>query len=171
MGESRYSRELRRRQTVTDPNELFNLWRRSDYYREKREGFFLGGVTEEEKQRAFEDSYEAKVSLLDMCETEVEFRYESGQYSRRVNKAVDEYVESAEDLRKMVREGGGEEIRFADGERSKCHNELAKALEREGLVPNKKIGRTFGRLILISKGLDFFDDARRSDYERAVALL
>lgn len=158
---------------ITNPQEFVSSWHQSDQYQKAYEKFFAGknlapDVTEEEKQQVFEGADSASQSLILFARnSKRKFSYSSSEYSPQTKKAVDDYVEAAKYLIKQLNHGGRDEMMAADKHRALFHNELAKRLIKEKIVSTQKVGRAFGRLILIDLGLDSFSSASKTDEERA----
>ncbi|MDD3532161.1 MAG: hypothetical protein PHW57_02440 [Candidatus Shapirobacteria bacterium] len=164
------------RETVSDPRRLISLWKGSPQYQQAYEKFFAGkrpapDVTEAEKQYAFEGGYQASQSLIVFVqEGDYQFSYSSEEYPKPVREAVNNYVESAKFLIDQYNHGDRDDLLRADKNRAYFHNELARQLVNEEIVSTTKIGRAFGRIILIDLGLDTFSSARRTDEDRAKVL-
>ncbi len=146
---------------------LFPDFQNSPFYRKAYGVFFEGkkfadDVTEEEKIEAFENSFPAKTAFVDYIQ-QTGFVYKPESYSLQIRQAIDEYVSFAE----KTAHGGldAEEIQEADRKRTAAHHRLAKVLTGVNAVPNLRLGRTFGRILLIQFGLESFEGVRSFDEE------
>lgn len=158
---------------ISDPFEYFDKWRSSSNYGEAINKYFVGkklagDVTEDEKKEVFEESYEAKKSMLDFSKREDgQFVYDSSKYPLDVAEKMGSYIDSVRYVMKRMGEGvDRDDVKQLDGYRSFVHGEVTQALIKAGIAPNVKMGRTFARLVLISKGLDTYETAGRKDVDR-----
>jgi len=156
-------------EVITDPRELFGRFQRSTRYREAFDAFYHGkrvaeDVTHEERRRAFEDSEKAKAALVAFARTEVAFVYAREDYAPASRAAIDDYIgavrrQQGEIGARSSAGAGRETLEALDAERTRRHVELADTLVENREVPNRLMGRTLGRLILIDRGLDSVEGA------------
>lgn len=152
-----------------DPYEFISKFRDSDEYSQAYESFYLGkalssDVSESEKRSAFEADAVAADAMLRFSQHTFGLHYDPSGYPQEVSDQLSVYFSSIEDSLKGLREGWN--IEWLDSVRSQEHNASATALVTHGIVPSVKLGRTLCRILAISKNLDTYEKAKRSDIER-----
>lgn len=158
--------------STDDPQEFLSRFKGSKWYKDAFAGYYNGknlstDVTEEEKEKAFLESDVAKFALIDFASNDLSFKYNPEKYSPESRKSLQEYIDTVEDITKMIREGATQhEIVTLDGMRFLNHIAAAKQLAKDGIIPTEKVGRVIARLVLVDKGLDTIDSTREPDVKR-----
>jgi len=150
---------------ITDPAMLFAGFRQSRSYDEAYDLFYRGkvvadDVTADERRQAFEDGEAAKNALIAYATRGVAFAYRPAAYPAGSRAAIDDYIAAVRRQRDARAGGASRDAHEAlDAERTLRHVALADALVTDGAAPNRLLGRTLGRLILIGLGLDSVEGA------------
>ena len=157
---------------VDNPREFMDGFFKSKWYQNAFARFYQNKepapeVTMEEKLLVFEQSDAAKSALVDYGVYDTHFKYNPDFYPKTSQESVNTYLECVEDLIKAIRQGvGRDEREVKDTIRYQYHEEAARSLVRDRIVPTEKLGRAMARLILIDKNLDTESSARTPDLLR-----
>lgn len=148
-------------QEEENPFRFVASFRQSEEYRQSYERFFKDKklpeeIGEELKRKAFESTEAAKIALLTYCQRK-HFHYNPDCYSANAKKAIKAYMTVVENSLKSGL--SREEKEKIDWQRSALHQHLARVLIAEGIVGSVVLARTIGRLILIDRNLDTYQNA------------
>lgn len=148
----------------SDPVQFVGEFRLSLAYQRAFEQFFAGkelsnDTTEQEKIEAFERSTAAKDALIDYAEQERHFTYCPELLTHEARAKMEEYVSLVRSIH-SVPGLSRDEIEEMDRTRSLRHISIARQLVADSVVPNVLLGRVVARLVLISEGLETYNDAR-----------
>lgn len=158
--------------STESPQEFLEGFYQSSYFKDYFEKFFKdktpdSDVTEEEKRDVFLNSEKAKSAFLDYAKKEKGLKYNPIFYSQEAQEKMNNYISSVKSAIKASREGSSPgDIITLDSLRSEYHTETADQLVKDGITPSHKLGRAFARLVLISKGLETFEQAVVPDIKR-----
>jgi hypothetical protein len=154
---------------TADPVKFIHDFQESDYFKTAYDKFFAGkklasGVTKAEKDEAFFENELARDAFIHFGEKEERFNYVSTFYSPEISELINCYIDQTKDTIKLVSSGGSQDdIINYDLLRTSYHDQVAKALADAKIVPSFRIGKAMARLILISRGLETFENSRESD--------
>jgi hypothetical protein len=68
--------------------------------------------------------------------------------------------------KEMTRSNDQETILNFDDHRARCHNDLARQFQQEGIINTRNIGRCLGKEIAISLGLTLRENGLDDSFER-----
>lgn len=154
-----------------NPERFLDEFRRSSWYRDAFEDFYLGkslatDVTEKEKTEVFEFSNEVKVALVNFTHYVMGFSYNPIFYDEIIKQDIDKYLDHVQITKNSPTSLSRDELETMDLQRSIYHMRLAKSLTEGGITPNEKLGRALGKLILVEKGLETYEQAAEPDIDR-----
>ena len=120
--------------------------------------------TNKEIELIYFDLLDSRLLMADFARDDLMLVYSPDNYSDVVNGLYGEYKAIVRETRKFLDQDSRIQL---DESRSVLHNDLAKRLLHEEIVPSVQLGRAMARLWLISEGLDSFnafenDELRRS---------
>ena len=161
------TKEIHEPPIIGDPWELMAQFYESQRYKDALKSFYVGKnispeVFEKEKERVFLENGAARNALIDFGTKNVLFKYDRSKYPKRSLEALDNYVKAVKDLEKMDRgTRTREELAAMDEFRVVSHQQAAQAVVREGIAPSTACGEAMARLVLIDKGLDAPEAAKK----------
>lgn len=161
------AREIFEPPTIADPWELMAQFYESKRYKDTYEGFYKSkkinpDVSEKEKEKVFLENESARYAFTKFGTEDVLFKFDGSKYPPRSLEAIDDYIKTVRDEEEMDRGRlSKDELESLDGWRYIYHTKAAEALVKDGIVPSTAVGEGFARLILVDKGLDTPESARR----------
>lgn len=147
-----------------DPVLFMQGFRHSAAYLSAFDLFFAGkqlsaDATEHEKIEAFERSTSARNALIDYAEHSRQFSYCPDLFTAAARERMADYVSLVSQIQSR-NSPAPDEIEEMDRARTACHLKVAQQLVADRVAPNVLLGRVLARLVLISEGLESYQDAR-----------
>ena len=150
---------------MTSPINFFTAFRQSSWYHAAYTLFYQGktvaaDVTDAEKRQVFEESEAAKEALVTYAQEEGGFVYDPAAFAAESQEAIASYLAVVRRQRTPPAGASRDLLEAVDAERTQRHLHLAATLAKNGEAPDELLGRTLGRLILVTAGLDTYASAR-----------
>lgn len=151
----------------TSPVHFFTAFRHSSWYRAAYTRFCQGkpvaaDVTDAQKRRVFEESGAAAEALVTYAQEEGGFGHDPAAFTPESQEAIAGYLAVVRRQQAAPAGASRDLLEAIDAERTQRHQHLAATLVKNGEAPNEPLGRTLGRLILVSAGLGTYASARAS---------
>lgn len=146
----------------TDNAQVFlSRFLSSDIYSKEFGRYFLQkqvqeGVSEEQKQRVFENSDSGMLSLYEFFKTRCRFTYNPMRYKPELATSVKDYLQSIKELQEAYKESTPDTDRIvnADVRRTAMHLQVGQEFFDHGIVRNRKHGEFLARVIAVESGLE-----------------
>ena len=164
-----------------DPKEFLDLLRGCSRYEEilnlrykevearSKEGEEM--PTKEEVQKIFEEQELFKQLFWNFYQNVLHLSYKPENYTPEFREKFEKYKESVAVSLYAAQKGDADEIKEKDLARSRCHDEAARQLVKDGLVETEFLGRILVRAFLVDEGKDYIDSARQADRIRRMRAL
>ncbi|MGB9911022.1 MAG: hypothetical protein ACPLKP_00205 [Microgenomates group bacterium] len=150
-------------------------------------------VSDEEIEAAFWQTEEFKQFFWDFNEYVIHLGYDEGLYPPEFRELLEKYIEAVHDCFNAAQSGNPDLLKEKDLERSRLHDETARALLKSGRFPDEVcqiIEKAFGetnpltannikeflarilvRAFLVDMGEDYIESARQSDLLRKLRVI
>lgn len=166
--------EMGEKLIVSDPRELFRLFRESRVYKDEYAQFYTkkivnSTVTPDEMRQVFEEDNFAHAAFFKFTHHQINFRYDPAKFPAECTRLTNEHIKIARDRKKVLRgdnQMSQDERQTLDQMLAAAHNAEAKSFAQNGITPTEKLGRALSSLILICEGLQTFNSASKSQIER-----
>ena len=146
----------------TDNAQVFmSRFLASDIYSREFGRYFLQkqvkeGVSEEQKQRVFENSDNGMLALYEFFKKRCRFTYNPMRYKPELASSVRDYLQSIKELQEAYKEPTPDTDRIvnADVRRTAMHLQVGQGFFDHGIVNNRKHGEFLARVIAVESGLE-----------------